>query len=780
MFKITTKYRYILFLAALTIILCVFCYKTISSNFNADIAQVLNRDTAIHPKYCQENLNIKTDRRHFMGEDNDPEKKHIGIPKYSFINPDPVILDMEQQLRQANLIWRKDIQKLLKTLYCSKSKNIREVANHRIQVALDAYDINKMRKPNTFIPYGPKDLLSQGDLCLLIQKDGVKWLIYVDNLLTGLTLLGPQQGGKSREIMNICLGIRRIDPDIVITIIDPKDGFSDYASLLGAKRTDLGKTSLNLKTPMGVLERDFVLEFIPMLSDSAGLIYGTEILNEAALIALAQKQNYIEATGKETDLCLKDIYVAISLVKNTSSGRRQGYREAAQTALRRIMGEKELFACRKGLSLDNIFTHNSIINARSLTDDMQCRAVILNLLYHKFQQCRYKPETNKLEHLIIVDDASRFIGTAGDQFGASSKTSPIGHILALLRATGTGVVFATQLPAFMDPSVTALSRSMIVVGGMAGSQHLKVISDFMSLNKEQAKAITQLSTREAVGFAPGTAYKECVYGWVPFVDDPLPSNVGGYNNDSDDFGCEPWHNLADIPAQPAKVVVTHSSSNNQTEPADIKSAANLALAGVSVNTRKLVWDCVCYPYHSISSRIKRLSISGRAFENAKHEGCEKGLLIESSAGQTVYLIPTEKTFQVYGEFSPYKRNVSTEHAFYVGLGVWLLAKDPQNKSVRPEVPIGKSGASSDIVMVAHNGTLNGWEVTLSTTNLLSNATKYANTSFAKIFFLCRNWKLQEAVKAFFRESGLDPELLAKLEFTHFSALLHRQRKLYSF
>lgn len=353
-------------------------------------------------------------------------------------------------------------------------------------------------------------------------------------------------------------------------------------------------------------------------------------------------------------------------------------------------------------------------------------------------------------------------------------------VLALLRATGTGVAVATQLPAFMDPSVTALSRSMIVVGGMAGSQHLKVISDFMSLDKEQNKAITQLSTREAVGFAPGNAYKGLISGWVPFVDNPLPSTVNEDNDNFDEFDCEPWHNLADIPAQP--INITDNKDHHQQKP--LQTAAqpevNPALAGVSANCKKILYDCICYPYHSVSARVKRLGLSGRAFENGEHNGCERDLLIKSASGQTIYLIPTEKTFQAYGESSPYKRNVSIEHSFYVGLGCFLLAKDPQNKSVRPEVPIGKSGASSDIVTVAHNGTLNGWEVTLSTTNILSNAAKYANTSFAKIFFLCRNWKLNEAVKAYCRESGLDPELLAKLEFTHFSALLLRQRKLFRY
>jgi hypothetical protein len=65
----------------------------------------------------------------------------------------------------------------------------------------------------------------------------------------------------------------------------------------------------------------------------------------------------------------------------------------------------------------------------------------------------------------------------------------------------------------------------------------------------------------------------------------------------------------------------------------------------------------------------------------------------------------------------------------------------------------------------------------STGNVLPNAAKDAKTDFVQIVFLCRDYRLREAVKACCREGGLDPELLAKLAFMQFSSLLARQRKL---
>jgi hypothetical protein len=435
----------------------------------------------------------------FMREDTmrDPPRFHQTPRRPSDEQPtDPrqQLRQIEADLRTTNLIFRRDIQIELKRANNTRDRAILKSAVHRLEVALDAYEMQGIRAPDDFRPYGPECLLSQGNVLLLVQQDGVKWFVTVDSLLTGALLVGPQQSGKTRFLVNLCREIQAVNPDIVITIIDPKNAFPSYASMLHARCVDLRFASFGLSHPEGVSEEDFVLEFMPPLADTAGLVYGVEVLTEGALIALGQIEDYRKGTGLETELSLKDIYVALPLVKDTSSGRRQGYREAAQTSLRRILGEKHLFACRRGISMEELFRVNTILGARSETDDMQCRALALFLLYWEYQRHRYQPETNKLTHLIICDDATRWFGTAGDQFGAASRTSPLAHILALLRSTGTGLLVATQLPALLDPSLTALSRTMVAIGPTSGSQHLKVISDFMHLNDDQGKAITRLST----------------------------------------------------------------------------------------------------------------------------------------------------------------------------------------------------------------------------------------------------------------------------------------------
>jgi hypothetical protein len=124
--------------------------------------------------------------------------------------------------------------------------------------------------------------------------------------------------------------------------------------------------------------------------------------------------------------------------------------------------------------------------------------------------------------------------------------------------------------------------------------------------------------------------------------------------------------------------------------------------------------------------------------------------------------------------------VSVEHAFYVGALCFLLKQSSHFRSVLPEAKIGSTSATADAITVGHNGERQAWEVTLSTTNLLSQAAKFRATDIVKITFVCRHYKLSDAVKACCREGGLDLDLLGRLDYTHWSALLRQQRNLYRY
>ena len=580
--------------------------------------------------------------------------------------------------------------------------------------------------------------------------------IVPNKLLTGLLIIGPQGSGKSRLIRHLCNEFSRTTT-AKITLIDPKGGFNNLPNF---KHLYLDNTSLDLTSPSNTNQNNFIYEFMPILANVCSLIFSLDFINQAVDISCSQLQQYAKQTGEETALCLRDIYEALLSIK-VKNFRQVGYHDAAKTALSLLLGKQNLFSCRKGISLEWLFNENTVINARSLTDEMQCKVLVNFMLYWLYQQAKNLPETKEIKHVIIIDDATRFIGVA-NQYDAKRRTSPLGHILAVLRSAGICVIFATQIPSQIDPAVLSLSRNMIVVGNINGEENLRVIQSFMSLIPEQKNAILRFQTREVLAFISGSAWPHPVHGWAPFVEDIPQQNVPSekYSNT-----IIPWHSLTEIPQKETEQV-SETPETIKNEQPTVKSSVD-----------KLIWDCINYPNDKVTGHIARLDFSVRVYETVKNAAIQDGYLLHSMSGKSVYLIATPKAYDKFNLPCPYERNASLEHSFYVQLAAHILKKDTMLSKVQPETPIGSKGAAIDVTTIDKSGKMTAYEITLSTSNLLTNAAKLQDTAYEKIVWLCKDAATANAVKSYFNKSSALPEdLTAKFEYLHFSKFSSQIKK----
>jgi hypothetical protein len=681
-------------------------------------------------------------------------------------------LALEGRVRKKeNLIHDPAVQRLLKTAHNTFNEWAYRLSVERLQLILKVGNINEMRKPDEFRPYCPASLSRSGNLHLIDQMDGIPIFINHHKFVTGLGIFGPQGAGKSYAIIDFCGEIRRIDPNIKITIVDPKGAFSNLASFL---HIDMMNASFDLMPPSNAGIENFNYELMPILADTAGLIYSLDMLYQAADIAFGQRRHYMGQTGIDPGICLKDIRESLNLIK-VSGFRKMGYHDAATTAMSLILGKQNLFACRKGISLDWLFCQNAVLNARCLTDDMQCRFFAIYLLYWLYQRSRYNPETNQIKHIIIIDDASRFIGAVGNQFDGHSKTSPLGHILAVLRSAGICFVYATQLPSQVDPAVLSLTRNGLVIGNINGESNLNVIRNMMSLTYEKTAAIPRFKTRETLVFISGHDWPHPIHGWTPTV------NISDYTTANPlkaAIDITPWHSLNNIPQQQTTETVTPPAHINerQNSAAAAKAASSVSDSiKVKGSTDKLVLDCIHYPFDKASDHAAKLD-SIREYDAAKTEAVQNGLLIESQCGKPLYLIPTQAAYDKFGIVNPYQRATSVEHAFYVRLAASILKKQ-SGLTIHIETPVGAKGATIDVTTVDKSGNMIAYEITLSTSNLSSNASKLQDTAYKKIVWLSRDADTSKAVTAYFNKSAsLPPELTSKFECVHFSKWISQMKK----
>ncbi len=225
----------------------------------------------------------------------------------------PSQLEKESQelkvLRKAfldeGLLFRPDVQFLLEKAENAFSQRIFESEMSRLRLILELHEDECTSKPDEFRPYGSEQLLSQGDLHLMSQMDNVSYNIDLNKLITGMLILGPQGSGKSRFITQLCNEFSRVKPNVNITIIDPKNGFSNLPNF---RHVDSDKMSIDLTSPSNANQNNFIYEFLPILASICSLIYGLDFLNQAVDIAHSQLQQYAKHTDEKTALCLRDIY----------------------------------------------------------------------------------------------------------------------------------------------------------------------------------------------------------------------------------------------------------------------------------------------------------------------------------------------------------------------------------------------------------------------------------------------------------------------------------------
>lgn len=432
------------------------------------------------------------------------------------------LLELEAQLRKRHLLHDPVVQWLMqKAILASPGGS--QWAIEKLKMILEAETIEDMRTANIFGPAAPEQLLSQGNLHLYNQPNGIGWHIPVDALTRGMLLTGPQGGGKSRFLVWLCSQLNGFA--IPFFILDPKMGLKDWAGCLDAVYIDVDDISIDLSPPRGLDYPRFLPSLMSQLGDILGLIYGSEILQEAATICMDLRNQYAQQTGQDTEISLFDIYQAIPFVKDTSKGRRQGYREAASTSLGRILtGSGNLFKCRKGIDLATLFNHNLIVGCRSITDDFAAKFLSFFLLYWLYESERISPPSDRLKRVLILDDATSYLSIRGG-FDAASTTSPFTNIFSRLRSSGNGVISTTQIPHLADPGVLALSHTVVCVGGLHYGKDTRLLAEIMGLDEEQRSGLSKLNQRETIGFCAGSAYPGVVHGYTCDV----PDITGGYN-----------------------------------------------------------------------------------------------------------------------------------------------------------------------------------------------------------------------------------------------------------
>ncbi|MFC1604960.1 hypothetical protein ACFL5F_08035 [Planctomycetota bacterium] len=435
-------------------------------------------------------------------------------PKFKRLRHDPLLLQIENDLRQLNM-WDDPSVQMDVRLAESGTERSRARAISQLVSRTQDYEELSVANQDTFMPYATAEQISnngKGVHILDQAHNGIRMNAPLESFPLCWLILGPQGAGKSSTAFYILQQL-----SIPKLVLDPKGSWRFRASQLRADYIEAEYLSFDLNPPPNIELPVWLYAYMEGVAYVTGLQYGLGYLYEACDIVIEQHRKYMEQTGENIPLCLKDLFMALQLCTSRNSKQAQ-YLESSKAALQLLLGKGDLFANRGGLPLETLLSGNYILGCRYPTP-VQLRLIAWHILNYEYFQSFNFPETTQPRGVIVFDDSSKVVSRPDTVFGPGSRTSVYLHILSNLRSTGRGVIFMDQLVEPICDDVKQLCNNWLVVGGMRGTRNQSEVASAMCLSREQAAMLGRLETREAICFCP-KLYPYAVHGKIPVVPEP--------------------------------------------------------------------------------------------------------------------------------------------------------------------------------------------------------------------------------------------------------------------
>lgn len=242
-----------------------------------------------------------------------------------------------------------------------------------------------------------------------------------------------------------------------------------------------------------------------------------------------------------------------------------------------------------------------------------------------------------------------------------------------------------------------------------------------------------------------------------------------------------WTSLFDLPASGQskgrvadKALASEAAASTLPSKPEEPSAS---AAGLTAHAHILALNIVVDLAGLFRDRQEGTGLTMRQLETAKRGLLNKGLIKEVWLGKVLLLAPTEQLYLVLGMDSPYKRNVWDIHSFLILVAAKLIEANPLVKYVKPEVSLGDSSSTVDLVAYLKDGNRWAYEiVNKGITNVSANAAKLQGKGFSQVVVLCTDFNIKQRVLASVRNAGFSPSFLSTVRYQIFSALMRQNKE----
>jgi hypothetical protein len=231
-----------------------------------------------------------------------------------------------------------------------------------------------------------------------------------------------------------------------------------------------------------------------------------------------------EASPTLTDLVLKvDEVVAGLGYDDRVAG---DMRAALSTRLEslRVGAKGAMLDVDRSVPMAELLAHPTVIELEAMGDEGDKAFLTALLLVRLVEHRRAQGQSDRLGHLLVVEEAHRLLGDVPRHTG-EEQANPRGqavetfaNLLSEIRAYGQGVVIADQIPSRLAPDVVK-NTTLKIAHRTVSLDDRAALGGAMAMDDGQARALTTLGVGEAAVFGSGDDSPLLVR--VPLAKDPL-------------------------------------------------------------------------------------------------------------------------------------------------------------------------------------------------------------------------------------------------------------------
>lgn len=642
---------------------------------------------------------------------------------------------------------------------------------------LDEYEEEQRLSPNFLAPPPSAEDLEHpvhpADFMLgQTTETGVPFGVRIGVDCGSIVVAGISGGGKTTLIQNIVARVHQFLPRVAILVFDVKGDFTCIASIPGPSihvhRVQEELRLGLLKPPAGVPLESWLATVATYFCEYRGLKKSRHLFLDVA-------HRLCRHFGVDQDPAkpwpsLKNILEYLNQMRGARFGKDAEYKASLTNELHGLLDDTgSVFDTCDGTSLDeHLLCPGGIAVAQLDTTPVPAQQLIISLGIERIIQAQKAKNVHntELQVLVILDEAQLVLSQSADHASANG-VAPLAGQLLRAREMALGFVVAPHLLPDISRSVLAAAKTVFVVGGLSDSLSIDLADRMLNLPAKAKTMIPRLGRGQAITreIGKGIAYTDAF-----LVDLDVPELV----KDAID---EPARRkmMAQkrslLPATPSKPLTDYPSIVAELNPgrAGSQSPASATTTGhpQTQEQQDMLLECARHRDDWMKERQARVNISDyKVFLKLAQSLEAQGLLAvhEIRLGSTTYTFieVTDAGWQAIQRPKPqgYIGHGSFVHTVLIGrISRHLTAQGWSN--VQPEFRIGQNLHAVDIYGRSPTGIPTALEVTLSMSNVVSNALNSVAVpgGVPELIFLCQvDADVKKATKLLAQNKGLSAYL----------------------